>query len=205
MLSFLFNEKGFYTLLIIVAVALILFALIKYEHARPLLVTVLCVAWLGLGLYSGLTWYNYNSTISKVRGEPVVRDPYENFNFYDYHLNNIVWYQTEDGTYEYEITYATSLKFDGTEEYQLLVNNSPCKETTSANGRLQGTFEKQFKDIDGQVSGDLEFKINFAFYASKITLKITTNATTENIGLVREYVNVNGFDLRIIKAVYNSN
>lgn len=204
MLSFLFNEKVFLTILSIVAVTLILYALIKYKHARPLLVTILCVAWLGAGLYSGFTWYNYNSTISKVRGEPVVHNPYENFNFYDYDLDNIVWYQNEDGTYDYEITYGESLKFDGTKEYQLLVNNAPCKNTVTANGRLRGTFGKIFKDIDGQVVADIDFEINFAFYASKITLNIKTNATVENIGYVREYVNVNGFNLRIIKTVYSS-
>ena len=48
----------------------------------------------------------------------------------------------------------------------------------------------------------VSFDITFSFYSSKIDLKITTTATADNIGLVREMINVHGWKLRIIEAIY---
>lgn len=204
MLGYLFSGEKFLTLLVVIGIFILLIAAIKYEHARPVLIGILCVVWLGGGVYSGVTWYHYETTQNSVTGSPTIHKPYEDFDFYDYKLDQIVWYQNEDGSYYYEITYPTSVKFEGAEgKYQLLVNNSPCKKTSSTNGRLQGIYEKAFKDIDGKETDKITFEINFAFYSSKITLTINTTATTDSIGLVREYVDVNGFELRIISSVYN--
>ena len=206
MFNLLFDKNFLITILIIVAVALVLIALIKYEHARPILVTLLCVAWLGVGCYCGANCYVYYRTLAleKVSGAPVVHDPYEDFNFFEYDLGKIVWYQDEEGNYSYETTYATAIKFDGNEnKYQLLVNNTPCQ-TTTANAKLHATLQKEFIDVDGNLTDTINFTIDFTFSSSNITVRVENDATTENIGLVREYVNVNGFNLRIINAVYSA-
>lgn len=191
--------------LIIIGVILVAIALIKSKHARPILVVILCIGWLGLGVYSGTTLYKYEITKNQTIGQTVVHDPYDNFNFYEYELDNIVWYQYEDGTFSYETIYATSLEFEGEEnKYQMLINNTPCSITKSENARLYGLYQKQFRDVDGQISDIIDFEINFTFTSSKIKLEIKTNATTKNLATVREYVAVNGFKIRIINSIYST-
>ena len=192
-------------IVIVAAVVFVLIALIKYKHARPILVALLCFGWLGLGCWSGITLYQYSLTKNQVIGTPTVHDPYEGFDFFEYDLGNIVWYQNSDGEYEYSEIYGTTTKFEGgINKYELLVNNTPCDTTTSANARLHGELIKRFKDIDGNVTDVITFKIDFTFESSRITVKITNNATIDNIQLVREFVAVNGFNLRIINSVYTS-
>lgn len=192
-------------ILITCAIVVILYALIKYDNARPILIVLLCIGWLGLGTYSGVTLYKYTNTQNQVIGEPTIHDPYENFNFYEYNLSNIVWYQTEDG-YQYEEEYkTTNIDFDGTTNtYELLVNNTPCNKTTSTSARLHGEFIKQFRDFDGNIADIISFNIDFTFSKSSIILNISNNATPDNIGLVTEYIDVEGFNLRIINSVYVS-
>ena len=204
MLSWLFDGKRLLEVIIVIGVFVLLFALIWAKHARPILVTILAVAWLGLGTYSGLTCLAYYNSQSEVVGTPEIHDPYEDFNFEEYDIGNIVWYQDENGAYSYSVTYKTATDFEGDNQYTLLVNDSPCKETTATNGRLRGVFEKRFNDIDNERMASIEFDINFAFYSSETTIRIYTNADDTNIGLVREYVQVEGFNLRIIKSVYQS-
>lgn len=204
MFEALFSAESLIMIGIIVGAVFLLYALIKYKQ-NAILLTILAVAWLGVGCYSGLTCYKYYSTTGGAVGEVVVHDPYEDFNFYEYDLDKIVWYQTEEGTYKFDITYDTALRFEGSEKkYQLLVNNTPCSTTSSTNGRLYGLFKKQFKNLDGEVTDTFDIEINFSFLSSKIMLTLKTVATPENIGILREYVNVNGFKLRIIETIYVS-
>lgn len=208
MIGDLLIPNEFWTTLIVIAVIIgacfILAAVIKSPHMKPILVTIGCLAWLGLGIYSGFTYYTYINTTSEVHGSPEIHDPYEDFNFFEYDLGNIVWYQQEDGGYTYTETYNTSIRFTGEEgKYILLVNDTPCNYTSSANGRLHGELIKQFRDLDGQVTNTFNFNIDFTFESSVITVTVSVDATPDNIGVIREYVNINGFNLRIINNIYN--
>ena len=187
---------------IIVAVALILVALIKSKQGLPVFVVLLCIAWAGAGLYSGITCYQYSISQSKLNGTPEVHDPYEDFDFYEYSLNDIAWYKGEDGTYYYTTTYKASIEFNGNDNYWLLLNDRPATTTNSTNGRLKAECILAFRDIDGQDLPEINLEVNFAFYSSEIDLSIYTNAGDEEIKLLREYININGFNLRIINAVY---
>ncbi len=186
----------------IVAFVLILLASIKYQNYKVLGIIVL-LAWCGLSVYSGFTLLKYENSHSNLFGTPEVHDPYENFNYYEYDLSGISWYFTEeDPTLRYETEYKTSIKFDGNKnKYHLLVNNAPCTKTESTNGRLKGFLKKQFTQMDGETK-IINFEITFEFYVSSIKIKIETDATSEDIGYVNEYVEINGFNLRIINAVY---
>ena len=194
------------TILIAICVTVVVFALIKYPHARPILVTILCIGWVFAGFNSGIEMYRYYSTKSQTHGELDTKDPYEDFNFYQYELNDFAWYKNDDGQYYCHKNYATHLEFDGTNEsYILILNNKPCKETNSQNAKLQGKQNIKFYDIDNNLSANIDLTISFTFYASNIDLQIDTNATDEGIKLLTEYVKVNGFTLRIIKKVYTNN
>lgn len=196
---------SFSTIIVILLLVILAVFLIKYNQTR-VLVFILCFAWAGLGVYSGLTCYKYYSSQSQVRGVAEIKDPYEDFNFFEYDLNDIAWY-LEDGdeTYSYSTRYGTSLMFDGSRNnYTLLLNNSPIKNTSSTSGRLHGDVELVFKDIDGEVVDILDLDIDFEFYTSEIRLIVSTNATSEELPLLREFVKVNGFNLRIINSVYIS-
>lgn len=189
-----------------ICVTLIFLALIKSPHAWPILVIILCIAWVFAGFNSGINMYKYYSTESKTNGELVVKDPYEDFNYYEYSLKDFSWYKSEDGNYYYHKNYATSLEFDGTNEsYVLLVDNVPCKQTESQNGRLKGYSNIKFYDVDNNLRANIDLTISFTFYASNIDLRIDTNATDKGILLLNEYIKVNGFNLRIINKVYTNN
>lgn len=207
MLSWLIGDKIWDTIItiaIIVAVVLILTALIKYKHARPYVVALFCIAWLGGGVYSAFTMADYyTNQRNQVVGELQEYNPYEDFNFFEYNLTNLVFYPNEEGNYAFTTTYATSIPFDGSSsEYTLLLNNSPCKETSSAFGRLKGDTNLTFYNVDGEKISNIELSIMLTFRSSDIELEINTSATHENIGLLEEYVACNGFNLRIIERVY---
>lgn len=202
MLEILFNKDSFLLVLGIVVVVVLLYILLKTKN-NVVLLFLFCFALTIGGVYAGITCYTYYNTVNSVVGTPTIHDPYEDFNFYEYDLSNIEWEAQDEGGYKFEITYATSVKFEGGEnKYQLLINNTPCSKTNSTNGRLHGEYVKRFKDLDDELIDTLTFNIDFAFYASNINLTVTVDATKDSIGLVREYVNVNGFNLRIISTVY---
>lgn len=189
---------------IILGVCFIIAMVAREKHMLKVVVVILCVGWLGLGIYSGFSYFTFINTTSEVHGSPEIHDPYEDFNFFEYDLGNIVWYQQEDGGYAYTETYNTSVKFQGGEDkYILLVNDKPCNKTSSANGRLHGELIKQFRDLDGQVTDTFNFDIDFTFESSVITVAVSVDATPDNIGVIREFVSINGFDLRIINNIYN--
>lgn len=204
MLLFLFDgiADTVITAVVILVVALLVIAMIKSPHLKPLVYTIFAVAWIFTGVYSITTYISYQNTTSVVNGEPVIYEPYKDFNYLEYDLKNIVWYAEDDG-YSYEETYQTSAKFEGAEKkYSVIVNDMPASYCNSANGRLVATYEKIFKDIDGEVSAEITFNIQIVFQSSSITVTVTCNATQDNIGMVREYTNLNGFNIRIINTVY---
>lgn len=202
MFEWLIGDTLLTIIIILAVVALVVWGL-RNKNSKPIVQVILAVALLIGGGYSGIKYINYTKTQNTVIGEPVIVDPYENFNFYEYDLQSIAWYEAEDGTYYYEETYQATIEFDGTvDKYDLLLNNTPCDTVDSTAGKLHGTVYKRFRNIDGEVTDTVSFDITFSFYSSKIDLKITTTATADNIGLVREMINVHGWKLRIIEAIY---
>ncbi len=193
------------TCVVIVMVVLMIIAMIKSEHARPYLIFVFCLGWFFLGSYNAFTLNSYLKAHSRTYGEPEIHNPYEDFDYYEYNLDDIAWFiDEEDGSYYYQTTYATSMEFDGTDnEYTLLINNKPC-ETSSAYGKLQGHQAIYFNDVDGSYKNTIDLDVVFTFYASTINLLVETNADNESVGLLNEYIKVNKFNLRIIDKVYTS-
>ncbi len=192
------------TSITILAVVAGIIAIIKAKHLRPLVYTVFAVAWLFTGVFSISKYVSYKNTISYVIGTPEIFEPYKDFDFLEYNLKNVVW-EPKEGSYIFEEIYQTSAKFEGEEKkYSVIVNNTPATYCNSANGRLIARYEKIFKDIDGEIDADITFNIQIVFKSSSITLKVTCNATVDNIGIVREYTNLNGLHIRIIKTVYSA-
>ena len=193
------------TVAVIVAVALIIVAMIRWENARPFLTGALALAWFLVGVYSAFTCVNYYKTTSQVYGQLKEHNLYENFNFYEYEITDFALDQDKDGNFFYKKTYATSIEFNGTnKQYVLLINNKPCNETKSEFGKLYGSTVIHFDDVDGSYKCGIGLDITFTFYRSSIELQVNTNATQENSGLLVEYFNIEGFDLRILNEVYSS-
>lgn len=184
-------------------VAVVIWALIKYKNARPVLLGLIALIIGFSGVYSGFVAWDYYNTHSRVVGELTLHDPYEDFNFYEYDVKDFAL-QQEDGQYFYEITYATSMEFNGSEnKYTLLLNNKPCDKTSSNYGKLNGTTTVHFDDVDGNTTDSIDLSITFTFYSVKIVLRVDTSATQANAGLLEEYFKINGFNLRIIDEVYS--
>lgn len=193
-------------LAVIVGIVAIIITMIKYENGRPFLVAFLLLAWGGLGCYSGFTMYRYYNRVSQVRGHLEEYDPYKDFDFYHFNVTDFSLLEDEEtNLMYYEKNYNTTLVFDGTDKnYTLLVNNSPCSVTMANKGRLYGETSKKFEDVDGQAINQIDLTINFTFYSSYIVLKVETTATVENVGLLYNYYDINGFELRIIENANNT-
>ena len=92
MLDWLFGDKIWDTLIIIAviaAVALAVYALIKYENARPYVIAIFCLVWFGGGVFSAYTMIDYYSRVrNQTYGELQEYDPYEDFNFFWVWFNN---------------------------------------------------------------------------------------------------------------------
>ena len=192
------------TVAVIAAITLALVALFKHKSIHPVLIFLFCMAWTFFGVYCGFTCYHYYADKSFTVGAPIVADPYEDFNFHEYNVGkSIAWYASTDGGYEYTVTYRTSIEFDGTQnQYEILINNTPCDETSSAYGKLQGKARMLFYSVDNKLDTFIDLTINFTFYASKIELNITTSADKDNLPYLEEYTAINGFNIRIIEKIY---
>lgn len=194
-------------IVIVVLIGLAVIAMIRYQQNTILALCVMAVL-LVSGVYSGFTAYRYYSTYSAVYGTYQEHDPYEDFNFFEYDIPSLTWYQENTGSedepnikYYYSTEYGTSIAFNGSDEdYVLLINNKPCV-TKSSNGRLHGEQTLSFYNIDGILEEKFNISVDFTFYASKILLKVETDATNDNIGYLKEYVKVNGFNLRILNEL----
>ena len=199
------------TLCILAIIGFVLYALIKYKHARPYLIGLICISMFVSGVYSVFTAWDYYNTHSSVVGELQIHDPYEDFNFYEYDLESFALLREQETDEEgnvlssdfyFETTYATSIEFNGTENtYTLLVNDKPCDVTTSNYGKLYGITTIHFDDVDGTEKEVIDLNIDFTFYSSSIFLRIDTNATQENASMLEEYFKINGFNLRIIEKI----
>lgn len=192
-----------YTALIVIAVLALIWILGKTKHTQPILIALLCFAWAGAGLYSGITYYQYSVSQSKVNGTPVIHAPYEDYDFHEYSLSDIAWYADEEGNYCYSTSYKAVVDFDGdSNKYCVLLNDKPTTETTSVGGRLSAKHKLVFRDIDKNILTIINMNIDFEFYSSEVHLTIGTDAGDDQIKILREYISVNGFNLRIIDAVY---
>ena len=201
--------SGFYdtliTCVVIVALALVLIAGIRYKDARPFAVCFFAIAWFFIGVYSSFTAWHYYNTFSKVHGQLVEHDPYEDFDYFEYNVTDFGLEQDEEGNFFYQKTYATSIQFDGSKNhYILLINNKPCNDSTSTYGKLYGNTIIHFDDVDGSYKCGIELEVTFTFYANHILLRVDTNATQENASLINEYIEINGLNLRILNEVYTS-
>ncbi len=204
MISDLFvSDKMWQTLIIIViiiAVALLLVAMVKYPHAKTYVIVLFCIAWTFGGAYCGFTCINYYQKESSTIGTIEIHDPYEDFNVFEYNLGNIVFYPEADGTYSYNTTYKVGYEFDGTDKsYEILINNAPCYNTISTAGQIHGDFELIFYDTEGKLINSIDIDISLIFYTSHIDMTVDTSATADTVGLMQEYVAINGFEIRIIE------
>lgn len=191
------------TIAVVAAIAFVIYGMVRYENARPYLTGLIVLAFVVTGALSAFTAWDYYNTASKTVGELEEHDLYEDFNFYEYDLENFALHKDEStGELYFTTTYATSIEFNGTEnKYTLLINDKPCEETMSNYGKLYGTTTIYFEDVDGSEKAAIDLTTNFTFYSSSIVLRIGTSATQENAGMLEEHFKIQGFNLRIIEEV----
>lgn len=193
-------------LVVIIGLFLLLYALIRYESARPYLVVVFCLVTIASGVYSTITAVDYYSAVSETRGSFEEVDPYADFNVYDLEVEGIAFNKDkETGTYYLQKTYNTHIEFNGTNEnFVTLVNNRPCYATQSNAGQLNAKTQFYVKDVDGQFMTSIDMTVHFTFYANEIQLLISTNATDDNIHLLQQYCQINGLHIQILDDIYLS-
>ena len=193
-------------LIVVAGIFLLLFALIRYESARPYLIVAFCLVTIASGVYSTMTAVDYYSAVSETRGSFEEVDPYADFNIYNVEIEGIAFHKDEEtGTYYLNKSYNTIVEFDGTNEnFVTLVNNRPCYQTMSNAGQLYAKTQFYVKDVDGQYMTSIDMQINITFYSNEIKLVISTSATDENIHLLQQYCQINGLHIQILDDIYLS-
>ena len=193
-------------LVVVIGLFLLLYAMIRYESARPYLVLVFCLVTIASGVYSTMTAVDYYSAVSETRGSFEEVDPYADFNVYDLEVEGVAFHKDQEtGTYYLQKTYNTTVEFDGTNEnFVTLVNNRPCYQTMSNAGQLNAQTQFYVKDVDGQYMTTIDLTVYFTFYADEIQLSIITNATDSNIHLLNQYCQINGLHIQILDDIYLS-
>ena len=193
-------------LVVVIGLFLLLYAMIRYESARPYLVLVFCLVTIASGVYSTMTAVDYYTAVSETRGSFEEVDPYADFNVYDLEIEGISFYKDQEtGTYYLQKTYNTTVEFDGTNEnFVTLVNNRPCYTTQSNAGQLNAQTQFYVKDVDGEYMTTIDMTVHFTFYADEIQLSISTNATDDNIHLLNQYCQINGLHIQILDDIYLS-
>lgn len=142
----------------------------------------------------------HNGTYGKIE----YVDIYKDFNVFELDLKDVVFYKGIDG-YVYSKEFDTVIDFDGTSnKFNLLINNTPCNTTISNAGQLYGIWHRTFDDLNGIRSCDFTLNIRFQFTVSKIILTVETKMTEKDFGYLVQFINVNGFKLRIIDEQYNA-
>ncbi len=193
-------------LVVIIGVFALFIVMLKYENARPFLAIVVVLITIIAGVYSTITLVEYYSATSQTRGSMTEYDPYEDFDIYDQKLENIAFHKNEEtGAYYLEQTYNTPITFNGTnKEFVTVINNKPCYSTTSTAGKLHADTEFYVKNVDGDFMTNIDIDLDITFYANKIVLKITTNATDDNITLLNQYTQINGLRIQILDNIYTN-
>ncbi len=191
-------------LVIVIGSFFLLFAMIKYEGARPYLGIVFSIVIIVSGVYSGMTMYNYytaRSTVNGTMNESV--QPYDNLDIFNHSLIDPVFYKSGDNYYLSQV-YNKHEEFDGTDKnYTMFINNSPCETTLTAAGRIYAKTSLVILSVDGNDMQSFDFKINVTFFGTeKILFEIDTNATDSNINYLNQYVLVSGINIRIVENAY---
>jgi len=169
-----------------------------------ILFTALIIVLPVVGIIEGFNVYADMTKSSDYYGILKHYDPYEDFNIYDNDLTDIGFSQTDTG-YMFTKDYSTHIDFDGTNNsYNVLINNKPCDITISNGGNLYAQMPLNFYDLNNGLIAAFHLEVYLEFYISKTTLTITADCTTSQYGLLLQYIEQNGFKIRIIDGQYNS-
>lgn len=131
-------------------------------------------------------------------GSPSIIDPDENLDIYNLDLSNEVFY---DKGSNYELKYLSNVQttFNGEEnKFNVFLNDSLCDFTYSTAGMLYAEKEIVFNDYSINAIGSTKLKINFKFNISSV--EVVISATRKDYSYFKEYLNVYGLNIKIIKG-----
>lgn len=151
------------------------------------------------GAYAFYRYYEKSHQTSETYGNLVHVDPYEDFELYNINLNDIE-FNSDGETRTFETSFPVSLEFDGeNNQYNLLINNSPCNIKQSTYGFITGTYGLYFQDLDGNIVSTIELNITIKVYVSKVDIIVETVANNQDFAYLLEYIDINGFRVRLIE------
>lgn len=155
------------------------------------------------GAYAFYKYYEKAHQTSETYGSLEYVDPYKDFELYNINLDDIEF--NSDGELRtFETSFPVALEFDGeNNKYNLLINNSPCNTEQSTFGFITGTYDLFFQDLDGSIISTAELNITVKVYASRVDVTVETTVNDIDYAYLLEYVDINGFKIRLIEEQYS--
>ena len=161
---------------------------------------IFCFVIIMLGLYSCFELYNIFSVSSMDVGtyesiETV--NEYTDVSKFDY---GFIDFDTEDYVTFTDVTAFEPIQFDGSKNnYVLLFNGEPVSETTLTSGKISGTFNLAFYDLNGDKITTANLDILIEYFASQTKVTMTIVNTNDSIAYLNTYMNLNGAILKVVE------
>lgn len=181
--------------IILIAVAICVVIMLKYEQSRKALLYALGAMAIFVGTFSGI------ALAKEMRAESYVRGSLNGINItsqqrFAYSTNNIVFYE-DNGKFVYDTTLVKVEEFNGIEnEYKVLLNNHEIINAQITAGNIVAQITLDFYDTAGNVLCSSNLSIQIEFFADKTTLQLITENNTQ-AQYLEAYVKNNGLCITI--------
>lgn len=202
MLSIFNFSENLKTILIWGAIVLIVLFILKYKNGRIIIVTCLCVAFIGFTIYAGFYVDRYYKADGGIYGQITKLYNPNQVDITDtvkYSFKNVVLTQDYDNNYSAKITSneVLDLILDENSTYGVYVNGVPCQNCKITEEFILADYGYVFYNDDLTIAKQDTLSLKFAFYSNSTLLIISTDGGADAVRYWNYYFNKNLFEVTI--------
>ncbi|MBQ9792493.1 MAG: hypothetical protein IJW32_01940 [Clostridia bacterium] len=189
------------TSLIAIAIVYVLILLLKNEATRQITLYALGTIIIFIGIASGFGLHYELTKESYINGSIDITNPYLQENV-SYHTSNIVLYEdTENGNYVFDVDLPKTEDFNGKEkEYIVYFNDYILIDSEYNYGSVLSIFTMNFYDIDGNIACYSDITLSIKYFNTRTNISISVNDSAQ-AQYLEEYVSNNGLKIEVIEKL----
>lgn len=207
MLTLLFDTSFWYDIALVIVIAAIIIACIKYPNGKIYIASIVMILLIGASVYCGIQLNFYytseggiwgkiyglitNNTITVTVDDSIKID-----------VQNLVLTNEKDDIYSAIIYSDEVLKLDNDKKYTVLVNNEDISINAIESGYINASFRYNFFDNNLQTLCDDTLYMNFAFYNNSTYLKLYTEGGQNAVNYWNKFIANNNFTIEIKESEY---
>lgn len=197
MLNSIFNLSEIYDILIIIAVIICLFIVLKFKSFRVFALSVIAVIYVGLSVVAMFAINNYYTASGGIFGElEQILNPDVVVNDMSFDLQNLTLLETDEEN-KYEMKISTEYVLEPNEEYDVLVNGIPSNIINYSSDFVVAEYDYVFYNEDLiEVLFDT-LTIKFSFFKNSTIIQIYTLGGEKAVGYWNYFFNMNNFIIEI--------